>query len=161
METKIYSVFPACGKTWLCEHQEQYGLKIMDSDSSQFSWIVKESGKIRNPEFPANYIQHIKEQIGKCDYIFVSSHASVREALEADGIDFAIVYPSHSCFAEWVGRCFIRDKRGETGCNPGVLYDNWSQWIRECEMTGCSHEEIVLGSGQHLSDFLMGRKIVL
>ena len=76
METKIYSVFPACGKTWLCEHQEQYGLKILDSDSSQFSWIINEvedneyviidggemkpltyKEKIRNPEFPANYIK--------------------------------------------------------------------------------------------------------
>lgn len=180
MKTKIYSVFPACGKTWLCEHQEQYGLKILDSDSSQFSWIIKEieddehviidggemkplthKEKVRNPEFPANYIKHIKEQIGKCDYIFVSSHASVREALEAEGIDFTIVYPSSFCFAEWIGRCFIRDKRGETGCNPGVLYDNWYQWIRECELTGCNHEEIVLGSGQHLSDFLMDCKIVL
>lgn len=178
MKTKIYSVFPACGKTWLCEHQEQYGLKILDSDSSQFSWIIKEvedneyviidggemkplthKEKVRNPEFPANYIKHIKEQIGKYDYIFVSSHASVRAALEAEGIDFTIVYPAEHCFAEWVGRCFIRDKRGETGCNPGVLYDNWSQWISECEGVGRHHTEIVLMNNQHLSDWLIGRTL--
>ena len=162
MHTKIYSVFPACGKTWLCDHQEAYGIKILDSDSSHFSWLyvdIDEFGekmngyrKIRNPEFPANYIQHIKGNIGKYDYIFVSSHASVREALDAEGIDFTIVYPSAECFVEWVGRCFIREKKGEAGCGPDVLYDNWLQWHRECEITGCTHEEIVLSHGQHLSD---------
>ena len=171
MKTKIFSVFPACGKTWLCEHQEQYGLKILDSDSSKFSWLyvnTDEFGeplegyrRVRNPDFPANYIQHIKENMGEYDYIFVSSHASVREALEAECIDFTIVYPSMFCFAEWIGRCFIRDKRGESGCNPDVLYDNWYQWLRECEVTGCNHEEIVLCSGQHLSDYIFGKKIVL
>ena len=160
MKTKIFSVFPACGKTWLCEHQKQYDLKILDSDSSRFSWIVEETEdphyavidngemkpvvnktKTRNPDFPANYIKHIKENMGQYDYIFVSSHASVRE--------------------EWIGRCFIRDKRGESGCNPDVLYDNWYQWLRKCEVTGCNHEEIVLCSGQHLSDYIFGKKIVL
>lgn len=171
MKTKIFSVFPACGKTWLCEHQAQYGLKILDSDSSKFSWLYVDTDefgeplegyrRVRNPDFPANYIKHIKENMGEYDYIFVSSHASVREALEAEGIDFTIVYPSMSCFAEWIGRCFIRDKRGESGCNPDVLYDNWYQWLRECEVTGCNHEEIVLCSGQHLSDYIFGKRIVL
>ena len=171
MKTKIFSVFPACGKTWLCEHQEQYGLKILDSDSSKFSWLYVDTDefgepldgyrRVRNPDFPANYIKHIKENMGEYDYIFVSSHASVREALEVEDIDFTIVYPSMSCFAEWIGRCFIRDKRGESGCNPDVLYDNWYQWLRECEVTGCNHEEIVLCSGQHLSDYIFGKKIVL
>lgn len=39
MNTKIYSIFPACGKTWLYEHQEDFGLNILDSDSSYFAWI--------------------------------------------------------------------------------------------------------------------------
>ena len=94
MNTKIYSIFPACGKTWLYEHQEDYGLKILDSDSSEFSWIRcydaygRPTTKLRNPDFPNNYIKHIKENIGKYDCIFVSSHKSVREALNAEGIDY-------------------------------------------------------------------------
>lgn len=162
MKTKIYSVFPACGKTWLYEHQEDYGLKILDSDSSQFNWIytnVDESGntirgirRVHNPDFPNNYIEHIKENIGKCDCIFVSSHASVRELLDKEGIDFTIVYPIHSCKAEWVGRCFIREKNGESGCGAEAMYNNWEQWIRECVETGINHEEIMLLPREHLSD---------
>lgn len=170
MDTKIYSIFPACGKTWLYEHQEDYNLKILDSDSSQFSWMYvldekyecknrgkknyeKQYVKVRNPDFPNNYIKHIKENIGKCDCIFVSSHASVREALEKEGIDFTIVYPHSSCKAEWVGRCFIRDKNGESGCGAEAMCNNWEQWISECFKTGINHKEIVLQSREHLSDY--------
>lgn len=150
---KIYSVFPACGKTWLCEHQEDYNLKILDSDSSKFSWIYVNGARERNPAFPANYIAHIKENLDKYDCIFVSSHASVREALDAEGIDFTIVYPEMSCKAEWVGRCFIREQNGESGCGAEVMCDNWDQWILECFETGIYHERIVLGSKEYLSDY--------
>lgn len=158
MNTKIYSVFPACGKTWLYEHQEEYGLKILDSDSSNFNWIITydENGKKikeRNPDFPNNYIKHIKENIGKADIIFVSSHASVREVLDKEGIDFTIVYPESRCKVEWVGRCFIRDKNGETGCGAEAMYNNFDEWIRECFETGIDHEEIVLCPQEYLSDY--------
>lgn len=154
MNTKIYSIFPACGKTWLYEHQEDYGLKILDSDSSQFSWVFTNGIKVRNPDFPNNYINHIKENIGKYDCIFVSTHAVVREALDAAGIDFTIVYPVMSCEEEWVGRCFIREKKGESGCSAEVMYNNWHQWIVDCVQTGCDHDEIVLMSLEYLSDYL-------
>jgi hypothetical protein len=159
METKIYSIFPACGKTWLYEHQEDYDLKILDSDSSNFSWIRlydtlgRPTTKLRNPDFPSNYIKYIKENIGKHDCIFVSSHASVREALDAEGIDFTIVYPEQSCKAEWVGRCFIREQRGESGCGADVMCNNFDQWIKECFETGINHKEIVLGPTEYLSEY--------
>ena len=120
-----------------------------------FSWIYTDDGnngwfRERNPDFPANYIKHIKENIGKYDYIFVSSHASVRKALDENGIIFTIVYPELSCKAEWIGRCFIRDKSGESGCGADLMYKNWEQWIWECATTGTTHDEIVLKSQEHL-----------
>ena len=172
MNTKIYSIFPACGKTWLYERQEDYGLKILDSDSSNFSWVIEEvedpdyvligdgtieplihKNKIRNPDFPNNYIKHIKENIGKYDYIFVSSHTSVREALDKEGIDFTIVYPMQMCKAEWVGRCFIREQNGESGCGAKVMYDNFDNWVVECFETGIDHKEIVLSPTTYLNEY--------
>ena len=35
-KTLIVSVFAGCGKTWLTQHQEQYGYMICDSDSSSY-----------------------------------------------------------------------------------------------------------------------------
>lgn len=168
-KTKIFSVFPACGKTYMCEHQEDYGLKILDSDSSYFSWVWEcpegdERGmhspdarktKERNPDFPQNYIDHIKCKIesGKYDYIFVSSHASVREALDKAGIDFTIVFPEQFCKAEWVGRCFIRDLKGESGCGAKLMYDNFDNWHSECVETGLYHDFVILDSAEYLSDY--------
>ena len=101
MKTKVFSVFPACGKTWLYEHQNDFNLKILDSDSSNFSWkdekyTLPDFGdgcqyghrKVRDPEFPKNYIAYIKEQLEKdeYDFIFVSSHEEVRKALYEAGI---------------------------------------------------------------------------
>lgn len=155
MDTKIYSIFPACGKTWLYEHQEDYGLKILDSDSSKFSWVYVNGVRERNTSFPDNYIKHIKENMGKYDCIFVSSHESVRNALDEEGIKFTIVYPENRCKAEWIGRCFIREMNAESGCSAKVLYDNWEQWNSDCFMAGVDHEKIVLEPNKYLRDYLM------
>ena len=46
--TKIISAYPCCGKTYAKEYaktlfkEDNYIPKIMDSDSSKFSWIEKE-----------------------------------------------------------------------------------------------------------------------
>lgn len=88
--------------------------------------------KVRNPEFPNNYIQHIKENIGKVDYIFVSSHKEVRDALNSNNIFFTLIYPDRSMKAEWIGRCFLRGS-GEKFCQ--MLADNWDKWIDEMKST--------------------------
>ena len=69
MDTIIISAFPACGKTYFFQNHSE---ETIDSDSSLFNWIIGEDGlKTRNPNFPNNYIQHIKEQLGKYKFIFV------------------------------------------------------------------------------------------
>lgn len=92
MNTVIISAFPACGKSYVFENEKK--IKVLDSDSSQFSWRVDGSGqKVRDENFPGNYIQHIKDNLGKADVIFVSSHLQVREAMAAAGLKFVTVYP--------------------------------------------------------------------
>ena len=137
METKIICAFPACGKTYAFKKLNEKGYKILDSDSSQFSWCYDHNPtnsdkieKYRNPEFPKNYIQHIKENIGKVDYIFVSSHKEVRDALIENGIYFTLVYPDRKMKAEWVGRCFLRGS-DEKFCQ--LIADNWDKWIDEMD----------------------------
>lgn len=161
MKTKLLSVFPACGKTWIYEHQKELGISVLDSDSSQFSWMYRKRTpeeieelkeyweqnfknfmtwekyanmikddeiRVRNPEFPDNYIEYIKEQLefDKYDYIFVSSHESVRKALNEEGIDFIIVFPKRKLKNEWTGRCYLRENNGFP---LSVLADNWDKWI--------------------------------
>lgn len=155
MSAKIYSVFPACGKTWLFDHQEELGLKILDSDSSQFSWMYVGDEKVRNPDFPRNYIEHIKSNIDKYDYIFVSTHSSVREALDKENISFALVFPRRRCKAEWVGRCFIREQNGESGCGAKAMFDNWDLWIDDCEKAAIYSRSLMLDCGEYFSEKLI------
>lgn len=82
--TKIIAGFPGVGKSTLFNN----GLNCTDSDSSKFP----------KDAFPRNYIEHIKSLLEKKehDYIFVSTHETVRHALLAARLNFMLVYPSIS-----------------------------------------------------------------
>lgn len=65
-ETTIISGFPGIGKSYFFRNQEYNNRTVLDSDSSEFSWVKDENGnntKERNPDFPSNYIDHIKENM--------------------------------------------------------------------------------------------------
>lgn len=161
--TKIIAAFPACGKTYYFKNKA-LNISVLDSDSSKFSWMevvdqeyeMKNRGKtdyqqryikVRNPDFPQNYINHIKENIGKVDYILVSTHEEVRIALENEGIDYYLVYPNTRLKEEWVGRCFLRGS-GEKFCQ--LIADKWVAWTYQ--MLTDHHEGYVLEHGEYLSD---------
>jgi len=88
-DTLIISAFPGCGKSFAYEALKEK-IVILDSDSSDYSWTEKSSG-VRHPDFPANYIKHIKDNIGASDIIMVSSHAEVRTALKEAGLSYLLV----------------------------------------------------------------------
>lgn len=154
-DTKIIAAFPACGKTYYFDNREEDNI-VLDSDSSKFSWVYTDNGnngwwKERNPEFPKNYIKHIKENIGKVDYIFVSTHEVVREALNEANINFTLVFPEQTLKSEWIGRCFLRGS-DEKFCQ--LIADQWDEWMRQME------EEVIINGrkyyrlkhGEYLSD---------
>jgi hypothetical protein len=128
--TVVISAFPACGKSYAFNnYQEHYSM--LDSDSSEFSWIKDEHGnntKERNPDFPQNYMEHIKNNIGNVDIIFVSSHENVREAMSNSGIRFCTVYPKDSMLNEWVGRMY---RRGNDEKFIQFIIDNWDSFMSE------------------------------
>lgn len=147
--TKIISAFPACGKTYVYENFKDK--VILDSDSSKFSWVFVGDQKVRNPDFPQNYINHIKKNIGKSDYILVSTHENVRRALEEAGIDFYLVYPERQLKEEWIGRCFLRGS-GEKFCQ--LIADNWDTWIDQLDEDSKKYKSLQLRSGEHLSNVI-------
>lgn len=155
IDTKVYCVFPAAGKTWLYLHQDKYGLKMLDSDSSQFHWELGAEGKglvrIKNPEWPDNYIRYIKNNIGIANMILVSTHKEVRNALNAAGIDYIIVLPEKDAKAEYIGRCYIREQERQEGCSVDAMYNNWEKWWVDCINDG--HKCLILNRNEHFSDY--------
>ncbi len=155
MYTRIISAFPACGKTFL-HNKAGKGYTTLDSDSSKFSWVLDREGQptsIRNTDFPNNYITYIKSNIGKVDYIFVSSHKEVRLALEAAGLRYATVQPDTSLKAEWLGRCWLRNNADQF---LRVLNQNWDVWTNliDIQQDYDNIASVVLKSGEHLEDHM-------
>ncbi|NLV87640.1 MAG: hypothetical protein GX025_10580 [Clostridiales bacterium] len=118
MKTVIISAFPACGKTHAANHcRDKYS--ILDLDSRDFS---------ADSTFPENYLNHIKENIGKYDVIFVSTHKAVREALDAAELRYCTVYPQKTILNEWVGRLYCR---GDSADFVQYIIDNWDDFQTE------------------------------
>ena len=133
IKTMVIAAFPGCGKSYTVAHEAEKFNGILDSDSSQFSWIKDKDGKNtdqRNPEFPQNYIDYIKKQIGKVEVIFVSSHKEVREALEKEGIEYFLVYPNTFQKKDYIERY---KNRGSNKNFVNLLSANWDLWIDECD----------------------------
>lgn len=143
--TLVVSGFPAVGKS---RFYATSGLSVADSDSSQFSW--RSPGK-RHPDFPDNYMRHIKSLLGKRDVILVSSHKDVRDALVANGIRFTLVYPQRAIKEQYLERC---RERGSDDAFVAMLDKMWDVWIGELqEQPHCEHIE--LGRDEYLSDVLL------
>lgn len=150
MRTKIISAFPGTGKTYFYRNNIDI---CIDSDSSDFSWIIDDDGnKIRNPEFPSNYIEHIKDNIGEYEYILVSSHKVVRDALLNNCIFFYLIYPNYTLKELYLQR--YKD-RGNDQNFIDLVDKNWMDWIDEitCIDNGC--QKICIDNKSfNVSDFL-------
>ena len=142
--TKIISGFPGIGKSTLYNNTD---LKILDSDSSNFSWS---SPGVRNKDFPQNYIDHIKENMGKVDIILVSSHDVVREALNDNNIDYYIVYPDITLKDEYLKRY---KERGNDDKFLSFIEKNWESFINAIEDEN-NATLIKLHSNEYLSDII-------
>lgn len=142
IETVVISGFPGTGKSYFVDNGKGSGYMpdkfAIDSDSSTFD----------KAHFPDNYIQHIKDSIGKVKIVFVSSHKEVREALVSNDIPFTLVYPNKQLKIEYIKRYI---QRGSPDGFIDLLYGNWNQWIEELEnQKGCKH--LVLNEGEYMSN---------
>ncbi len=141
----VVSAFPGTGKSYIFKHPN--GLKVLDSDSSNFSW--KEKG-VRNPDFPKNYINHIKDNLDKCDIVMVSSHKDVRNGLVDAGIEFTLAFPTKDCKEEYLKRY---KERGNEQSFIDMMDANWEKFISECCLQG-NCKKVRLSQGQYLKDVL-------
>lgn len=137
-KTDVLSCFPATGKTYFYNNSNE---KVFDSDSSKFD----------KSNFPANYIEHIKDLFdGLTDLVLVSSHAEVRKALRDNGIDHRYVIPNINLKEEYIERM---KNRGNDERFVELISSNWENWINEI-IEESNGEHIELKSGQYLSDVI-------
>lgn len=140
MSALVISAYPACGKSTMYNTFSVFagvkdGMKILDSDSSLFSWEYDKYGNktnIRNSDFPNNYIKHIQKNLKTADIIFVSSHKDVRKALHSAGIPYISVFPKDTInnMKDWRNR-FI--DRGNTQAFIDFQMEHWTEFIKDLE----------------------------
>jgi hypothetical protein len=114
-KTKIVCGFPGTGKSYFAEHQKDYGITIIDIDSSLFSWVYQDGHrtKERNIDFPRNYINEIDRIIreNNTDILLVSTQKIIRNYLEIHRYNPIIVYPDISLKNAYYKRYVERDNR--------------------------------------------------
>jgi hypothetical protein len=147
---RIFCAFPGTGKTHFTRHYTGEGL-VLDSDSTNYSWLNTHANeRVRNPDFPANYIRHISTCVGAAAIILVSSHPKVKTGLLDAGLDFTLVYPKRDLKSEYMGRY---ERRGSPPRFLEYMDENWDILIsRDEAQQGCP--KIIMESGQYLSDVL-------
>ena len=144
--------FPAVGKSFFTKNNKSF--KCIDLDSSDFSWIKDDNGnntKERNPEFPTNYVKHIRENETKYNIIFVSTHEVVREAISKEDFNMLAVIPLVFERVCWLQR--MRD-RGDNERFVKLIDSNWDKWLGEIYEWIDNYEipNIALRENQFLSD---------
>ena len=97
MKTIVFSTFPACGIDSLCDNHNGDPYIMLNLDYNRF----KCNG---NSKFPKNYIDCVERNIGKVDFIFVSSHNDVRKELKKKEIKYFSIYPSINLKDMWIHR---------------------------------------------------------
>lgn len=166
-KTLVVSAFPGCGKTFLYENQDKaifnicgkaVKLSFLDSDSSKFN---------KEDNWEKKYAQHIKDNIGKYDFIFISMHPGVFRELQNLGIKYVTIYPNNTdnisknermlIKQQWFGRFILRDNKHITDFNKWLntiknLYDDWTS-INSILGTG-SLAYYLLNQNQYISDIL-------
>lgn len=133
----IISAFPGVGKSHLFKRGN---LDCCDSDSSTFD----------KAGFPANYIRAIRENQKRHDFVFVSSHREVREAIAKELGEFYLVYPEYGCKSEYLDRY---KRRGSPQSFIKLIDESWGGFIDDCRSDN-NAEHIELKSGQYLGDVI-------
>jgi hypothetical protein len=145
-KTKLVLGFPGVGKT-MYYMKKKGKVDVLDSDSSTFP----------KDGFPNNYIEHILENIGKQDVIFISTHEVVRKALKSIDIfsnDYVesvyLVYPDLSLKDEYMKRY---RERGNNKQFIEVLDKMFDNWVEELDNESDKFTKIKLNnSNYYISD---------
>jgi broad-specificity NMP kinase len=125
LKTIIISGFPGTGKSYITKHSDKF--KCHDSDSSEFHFIEGLDGYTVNPAWPHNYINHINDlvQTEEYDFIFISSHLEIRQALTKRDIPYILVMPKPIAKQAFIKRY---EQRGSSKQFIDKINDNWDEW---------------------------------
>ena len=118
--TVVLSCFPGTGKSYATAHGS---FVCHDSDSSDFHFEEGLGGHTVKPDWPSNYVEHVRSLVAgeKYDFVFVSSHLETRSAL-VDDPGYALVLPLPDSKTEYLERY---SRRGSSKAFVDGMVSNW------------------------------------
>lgn len=128
---RIVAGFPGIGKSYLFKNGYRFN-SLLDSDSSKFSWINENGVKKRNPNFVSDYLSHIRAAVQSHDFVFVSTHKEVLEALHKAGLSFVVVFPSRKLKSAYLERY---QSRGNDESFLKLMSDKFEDFVTDIEVT--------------------------
>lgn len=133
--TVLCAAWCGTGKTYVCDKTNVKACEIE-------YWKYKDNG------LQKEYLQDIKSQIGKVDYIFISTDPDGLKLLNEEGYDITLVYPENELRNEYLDRYIDRDSPYDF---IGTFMKHWHIWLDELKQQDyCNH--VVLKSGEYLRD---------
>ncbi|MCP4761947.1 MAG: hypothetical protein GY870_09195 [archaeon] len=134
-KTKIISAFCGTGKTYICNQKNISAVEIE-------YWKYKEKG------LQKEYCKDVEREIGKVDYIFISTDPEGLEILQEKRFNITLVYPEKRLRNEYLDRYIDRDSSHDF---IGAFMKYWDTWIDALNKQKCK-KHIVLKSGEYLYD---------
>ncbi len=138
IDTVLCAAFCGTGKTFICEKTNIKAIEIE-------YWKYKDKG------LKKEYIEDIKNSIGKIDYIFISTDPEGLKLLYQEGLDITLIYPRNELRNEYLDRYIERDSSYDF---IGTFMKHWHLWINELKEQNY-YRHIVLDKGQYLQDVLI------
>lgn len=142
--------FPGIGKSYY--HQTaQREFTTSDADVSSYSRTTIGRTKVPNPDFPLNYIEHIRNNAGVVDLIFVSTNWHVRSAMEANKIPYVLVFPEPAAEAEYLS---LYESRGSRPDFIKMMRQTFKGSVENCRIDRTLNLKVQLPVGKFLGDWI-------
>lgn len=151
----IYSAFPGTGKTYA---SKQF-TKIIDLESSNYQWeddlsdnveLNKGRHKIKNKEWPDNYVQAMIDSSAGNNNILISAQPIVLDKLTYNKIGFITVTPDIRDCSAYINRYI---QRGNSSKFIDNIAANFENYVNDMDHNMGAAYHIKLGRHMFISDY--------
>ncbi len=165
MDIKVISVFAGLGKTTVgnkyknvCDLQSSpYRCDYSNINKEDYEKMKYNKFRTKNPSWPNNYLEAIKDSIVKYDLVLVPSSLDVRELLIKNNIKFLFVLPQQDSKT----RNMLLERYKARGNSQDLIddvmynFDNWSRKQRDYD-----YPIAIVDSDKYLEDLLINLNLL-
>lgn len=140
MNTMVISAFPGCGKTYLCNHQDELEFNWLNEPKHFSFYNLKSSNYKKTINWEKTYVDKLQGLAGKVDFVFIPRHNEIMQELYNRKIPVIMVLPNNTdkltekqrriIKQQWFGRILLRDNSHIKPLNVWLtrMIANYNEW---------------------------------